>query len=92
MSQSGPSDNPSLIGGHVQYVKGAAESLIGNVTGAASWTDSATTDKEQGVAAMKAAGQQREANQQGYGKVEEVAGKVTGCEGMVREGQESKTS
>lgn len=40
---------------------------------------------------MKAASEQRDANQ-GFGKAEEVAGNVTGCEGMQREGQESKTS
>ncbi|GAM86482.1 hypothetical protein ANO11243_044960 [Dothideomycetidae sp. 11243] len=91
MSAPSSNDNPSLIGGHVQYVKGAAEDLVGRATGATAWTDSAKTDKEQGVAAMKAAGEQRQAaGGQGYGKVEEVAGKVTGCEGMVKEGQESK--
>lgn len=39
---------------------------------------------------MKAASAQRDSSNQGFGKVEEVAGKVTGCEGMEKEGQESK--
>lgn len=34
---------------------------------------------------MKAASANRDANS-GYGKIEEVAGKVTGCEGMGKEG------
>lgn len=37
---------------------------------------------------MKKAGEQRDPSQ-GYGKVEEVAGRLTGCEGMEREGQAS---
>lgn len=39
---------------------------------------------------MKAASEARDAGTQGYGKAEEVAGKVVGCEGMVKEGGESK--
>ena len=35
---------------------------------------------------MKAASEVRDASGLGYGKVEEVAGKVVGCEGMVKEG------
>lgn len=40
---------------------------------------------------MKAASQQRDANRDGFGKVEELAGKAAGCEGMEKEGAESKT-
>lgn len=43
------------------------------------------------MSTMKAASEARDAGQQGYGKAEEVAGKVVGCEGMVKEGEESKT-
>ena len=39
---------------------------------------------------MKAAGENRDSSQ-GFGKAEEIAGKVAGCEGMEREGKESKT-
>lgn len=39
---------------------------------------------------MKAASSERDASS-GYGKVEEVAGKMTGCEGMEKEGAQSKT-
>lgn len=38
---------------------------------------------------MKAASEGRDPTQ-GYGKVEETAGKVTGCEGMQQEGAASK--
>lgn len=43
------------------------------------------------MSTMKAAGEARDAGAQGYGKVEEVAGRAVGCEGMVKEGGESKT-
>jgi uncharacterized protein YjbJ (UPF0337 family) len=40
------------------------------------------------MAAMKQAGENRDSSQ-GYGKAEEMAGKVTGCEGMQKEGAAS---
>jgi uncharacterized protein YjbJ (UPF0337 family) len=44
---------------------------------------------------MKKAGELRAQNdpnhQKGYGKAEELAGKLTGCQGMEREGHESAT-
>jgi len=39
---------------------------------------------------MRAAAENRDPVRDGYGKVEEVAGRVTGCEGMAREGAASK--
>ena len=48
--------------------------------------------KDKAVKDMKAAGEQRDANAQGYGQVEQFAGKVAGCEGMEQEGAQSKTS
>jgi uncharacterized protein YjbJ (UPF0337 family) len=41
---------------------------------------------------MKAASANRDPQQSGFGKVEEVAGKLTGCEGMEKEGAQSKSS
>ncbi|KAF4556925.1 Hypothetical protein D9617_1g088070 [Elsinoe fawcettii] len=73
---SNQQQQPGLIGGHAQFVKGAAES--------------GANDKQQGVDAMKVASAQRDSQQQGFGKVEELAGKAAGCEGMVEEGRESK--
>ena len=104
--------NPSLVGGHAQYVKGAAEvgedlsegvswsntflannpakAAVGTVTGSESWKASAEQDKQQGIDAMKAASAERDPQKSGFGKVEEVAGKAVGCEGMEQEGAESK--
>lgn len=39
---------------------------------------------------MKAASENRDPQQSGWGKVEEVAGKAVGCEGMEDEGEQSK--
>lgn len=62
---------------------------MGSVTGSKEWQESGSHDTEAGVNAMKAASANRDANA-GYGKIEEVAGKVTGCEGMEKEGAQSK--
>ncbi|EMD00388.1 hypothetical protein BAUCODRAFT_144066 [Baudoinia panamericana UAMH 10762] len=87
---SSSEQNPTLIGGHAQYVKGAAEvSVVGSVTGAESWQKSAESDKQAGIDAMKQASANRDPQKDGYGKVEEMAGKVTGCEGMEKEGAQS---
>lgn len=40
---------------------------------------------------MKAASANRDPATDGYGKVEELAGKAAGCEGMEEEGKASKT-
>lgn len=39
---------------------------------------------------MRAASADRDPQSSGFGKVEEVAGKVTGCNGMESEGAESR--
>ncbi|KAG6066614.1 hypothetical protein E4U32_005678 [Claviceps aff. humidiphila group G2b] len=80
---------PGLIQGHVQYVKGVAEATIGDVTGSTPWKSSGEQDKAAGISAMKEAGEKRDASTQGYGKAEELAGKLAGCEGMKQEGAES---
>ncbi|KAK6841409.1 hypothetical protein PG995_000504 [Apiospora arundinis] len=75
---------PGLVAGHAEYVKGAAER--DRLHCLASLGEQA---KAHAVGVMKAASEGRDATQ-GYGKVEEVAGKVTGCEGMQEEGAASK--
>lgn len=62
------------------------------MTGSTAWQESAAQDQKAGIDAMKAASGNRDPNQQGWGKVEEVAGKVTGCEGMEKEGRASEGS
>ncbi|KLO83725.1 uncharacterized protein LW93_508 [Fusarium fujikuroi] len=84
---------PGLIGSHAQYVKGAAEATVGAITGSQPWKASGEQDKAAGLADMKKAGELRAQNdpnhEKGYGKVEEVAGRLTGCQGMEREGHDS---
>ncbi|KAF2003350.1 hypothetical protein P154DRAFT_617962 [Amniculicola lignicola CBS 123094] len=83
-------NQPGLIASHAQYVKGAAEETIGNVTNSPAWKASGVQDKEQGIAAMKRAGQQRDAQEKGFGGVEQKLGGLVGCEGMEKEGAESR--
>jgi len=90
MSNNNTSQQPSLIGGHAEYVKGAAEATIGDISGSHAWKSSGEQAKAHAVDTMKAAGQARDASSQGYGKVEQKLGEVTGCEGMEKEGAASK--
>ncbi|CAO2650256.1 Nn.00g015480.m01.CDS01 [Neocucurbitaria sp. VM-36] len=82
-------NQPGLVASHAQYVKGAAEETIGNVTGNEAWKASGAQDKTQAVDAMKSASQNRDPSQ-GYGGIEEKAGNLVGCEGMQKEGADSK--
>lgn len=65
------------------------QETIGNVTGNEAWKASGAQDKAQAVDAMKTAGEQRDSSK-GFGGVEEKAGNLVGCEGMQKEGAESK--
>ncbi|KAK0643699.1 hypothetical protein B0T16DRAFT_187931 [Cercophora newfieldiana] len=80
---------PGLMASHAEYIKGAAETTIGNLTGSHAWTTSGEQDKAHAKAAMKAATENRDPAASGYGKAEELAGKLTGCEGMRQEGAAS---
>lgn len=66
------------------------QSVIGSVTGSQAWQSSATQDKDAGIDAMKQASANRDPAQSGFGKTEEMAGKLMNCEGMEKEGAESK--
>ncbi|KAI0180963.1 hypothetical protein GGR52DRAFT_13072 [Hypoxylon sp. FL1284] len=90
MSSGNNSQQPSLVGGHAEYVKGAAESTIGSVTGSQAWSSSGEQAKAHAVDTMKAAGESRDASSQGFGGVEQKLGQAAGCEGMVKEGAASK--
>jgi len=61
---------------------------IGNLTGSTAWSSSGAEQKQAGIDEMKAAGEKREQDPQshGYGKTEEIAGRLAGCEGMEKEG------
>lgn len=59
------------------------------MSGSQAWQASGAQDKAQAVDAMKAASEQRDTSK-GFGGIEEKAGNLVGCEGMVKEGAESK--
>ncbi|KAI1826151.1 Wd tetratricopeptide repeat domain-containing protein [Xylaria intraflava] len=86
MSSDDNNDQPSLISGHAEYVKGATETTIGNVTGSEAWKSSGELAKAHAVNTMKAAGERRDASKKGFGTIEQKLGEVTGCEGMTHEG------
>ncbi|RYP47794.1 hypothetical protein DL768_006203 [Monosporascus sp. mg162] len=90
MSGNNTNQQPSLVGGHAEYVKGAAESTIGSVTGSQAWKSSGEQAKAHAVDTMKAAGEARDPATQGYGKAEQKLGEVIGCEGMAKEGAASQ--
>ncbi|KAF2088831.1 hypothetical protein K490DRAFT_38510 [Saccharata proteae CBS 121410] len=90
MSSNDNSNPTGLIGGHAQYVKGAAVGAVGSVTGSDAWTQSGEQQKQSAIDSMKTASENRDPARDGYGKVEEMAGKAAGCEGMEKEGKASK--
>ncbi|KAH6692497.1 hypothetical protein F5X68DRAFT_250749 [Plectosphaerella plurivora] len=82
-----PSANqPGLVAAHVEYIKGAGESVIGNLMGSHAWTTTGEQDKAHAQSTMKAAAENRDPATQGYGRAEELAGKAFGCQGMQQEG------
>ncbi|KAI0905035.1 hypothetical protein F4824DRAFT_441783 [Ustulina deusta] len=86
---SNDNSQPSLIGGHAEYIKGAAEATVGDVTGSHAWKSSGEQAKSHAVDTMKAAGERRDPSH-GFGVVEQKLGKLSGCEGMANEGAASK--
>ncbi|KAK3903114.1 hypothetical protein C8A05DRAFT_14899 [Staphylotrichum tortipilum] len=102
MSSEGPTDSntnpqnrsgegqPGLWAAHAEYIKGAAESSIGTITGSQAWSASGDHDKTHARAALQAAVEHRDPAKMGYGRAEEIAGKLTGCEGMKHEGAASR--
>ncbi|KAK4227421.1 hypothetical protein QBC38DRAFT_364213 [Podospora fimiseda] len=94
MSSSNNNNNtqeqqPGLIGAHAEYLKGAAESTIGSVSGSHAWTASGEQNKAHAKASLQQVAEQRDPKRDGFGKVEEIAGRVTGCGGMKEEGSVS---
>ncbi|KAI1265096.1 hypothetical protein F5Y18DRAFT_427217 [Xylariaceae sp. FL1019] len=108
---SSADNQPSLVGGHAEYIKGASSAAIGDITGSQAckrhtsqmltlrWNSKLCAEdrkasgeqaKAHAVDTMKAASENRDASQQGFGKVEQKLGEVTGCEGMASEGAASK--
>ncbi|KAL2146957.1 hypothetical protein VTI28DRAFT_1684 [Corynascus sepedonium] len=84
---------PGLWSSHAEYIKGATESAIGAVTGSPAWSASGEQDKAHARAAMQAAAERRgDPAKAGYGRAEEMAGRLTGCEGMRHEGAASRAA
>lgn len=69
------------------------QATVGVLTGSQAWKASGEQDKAAGLAALKKVGEMREQqdpnHEHGYGRAEEIAGRVTGCQGMEREGHAS---
>ncbi|CAF0985907.1 unnamed protein product [Rotaria sordida] len=82
--------NASVLGGHAQYVKGAAETAIGNVTGSQAWKDSGAHDKQEATEKMRAANQGTSECPVISDTTEKKIGNMVGCEGMVRNAQEKE--
>lgn len=66
------------------------QSAVGTITGSQAWTASGAQDKAHARASMQAAVEHRDPAKSGYGRAEEIAGKLTGCDGMRTEGAASK--
>ncbi|KAL0488874.1 hypothetical protein AKO1_013561 [Acrasis kona] len=91
---------PGMIHGHVQYAKGAAEEVIGNITGSEEWKKSGQQDKEAAINEMHEAKQladketdysdRNKSVLNAEGKAESALGRAVGCEGMVENGEEKK--
>ncbi len=62
------------------------------MTGSEDWKNTGVKEKQDAIDGMKAASQNRDPQTSGFGKVEEGMGKAVGCEGMEKEGAESKQS
>jgi uncharacterized protein YjbJ (UPF0337 family) len=66
------------------------QDAVGSITGSDQWKTSGHEQKEEAIGHMKTASQSRDPAKDGFGKPEEVAGKLAGCEGMQNEGAASK--
>ncbi|KAK4146602.1 uncharacterized protein C8A04DRAFT_25518 [Dichotomopilus funicola] len=89
-NQPGQPGQTGLWSGHAEYIKGAAEAAVGTITGSQAWSASGAQDKAHARASLQAAAGQRDPATSGYGRAEEIAGRLTGCEGMRSEGAASK--
>ncbi|GAP89367.1 hypothetical protein SAMD00023353_3701090 [Rosellinia necatrix] len=86
---SNTNNQPSLVRGHAEYMKGATEAAIGGVTGSHAWKTSGEQAKAHAVDTMKAAGEKRDPSH-GFGAAERKLGEATGCQGMAHEGAASR--
>lgn len=75
-----------MVGSHIKYAQGVASTALGYETG--------EQTKKEAVEEMRAAKDQKDTPTQStiLGTVENIAGKVTGCEGMENEGASRKAT
>ncbi|MCJ1370965.1 hypothetical protein MMC20_002180 [Loxospora ochrophaea] len=90
MSSADETSNASMLHGHASYAAGAAKETIGSLSGSEPWTTSGQQDKQAGIDEMRAAKGGDTDRGPTVGKVEAMAGKAVGCEGMVEEGGKSQ--
>jgi uncharacterized protein YjbJ (UPF0337 family) len=62
------------------------QETAGSMMGNKEWESSGQQEKEQARHDMQQASKDRDPARDGFGKSEELAGKITGCEGMKEEG------
>lgn len=75
-----------MVGGHLNYIKGAAASALGYGSG--------EQTKQDAVSEMREANKQSDTPSQSniLGGIEKAAGNLTGCEGMQNEGESRKAT
>jgi len=84
MSSNQSSDGQaSMVGAHAKYVQGAVSSALGYETG-----EQTKADAVQEMKNAKAQSDGQPTQSSILGTVENTAGKLTGCDGMVEEGQQ----
>ncbi|KIW33805.1 uncharacterized protein PV07_00626 [Cladophialophora immunda] len=82
--QSSSESQASMLGGHVKYVQGAISSAVGYESGAQTKAEAMQEMKDAKAQSDSTQGQPAQSSV--LGVVENAAGRVTGCEGMVDEG------
>ncbi|KAI1624918.1 hypothetical protein EDD37DRAFT_665038 [Exophiala viscosa] len=82
-SEQSSESQASMLGGHAKYVQGAISSALGYETGEQTKSEAVQEMKD-----AKAQSSGEPAQSSILGTVEKTAGSLTGCEGMVDEGQQ----
>ncbi|KAH0613810.1 uncharacterized protein H6S33_005696 [Morchella sextelata] len=93
---SSSSPPPSQVKGHVVWIKGAVNEMVGRMSGSESWTNSGRADQAHAIEEMRAAKTEGDAKLgldkrgpgmlQAEGKMEGMAGMMVGCQGMKERG------
>ncbi|EXJ75122.1 uncharacterized protein A1O5_01818 [Cladophialophora psammophila CBS 110553] len=87
-SSSSSDSQASLLGGHVKYVQGAISSAAGYSSGAQTKAAALQEMKDAKAQSDPESAQGQPIQSSVLGTLENAAGQVTGCEGMVEEGKQ----